>query len=168
MIYKLGYGDQVKVQFNRDGTSYIHSDNDHDVHFTGRRLAPLPNEWSVITIFRKNLVIIMKTNQIYVYFSSKIKAVRSNHRPVIFWLVGGLHSSFYLLLQFHEMSLQWNLHKKFLLFFGTSDLGWPMNITVQLIKIWCSVLFRVSKKAWYGQLWSSSYLIDVGVSWHSN
>ena len=44
VIYKLGFGDQVKVQFNRDGTSYIHSDNDHDVHFTGRRLAPLPNE----------------------------------------------------------------------------------------------------------------------------
>ena len=42
VIYKLQVGDQVKVQFNRDGTSYIHSDNDHDVHFTGRKLAPLP------------------------------------------------------------------------------------------------------------------------------
>ena len=41
VIHPLVAGDQVKVQFNRDGTSYIHSDNDHDVHFTGRKLAPL-------------------------------------------------------------------------------------------------------------------------------
>ncbi len=27
--------------FNRDGNSYIHSDNDHDVHFTGLRLGRL-------------------------------------------------------------------------------------------------------------------------------
>jgi len=26
----------VRVQFNRDGTSYMHSDNDHDVHFTAK------------------------------------------------------------------------------------------------------------------------------------
>lgn len=42
VIYPLHVGDQVKVQFNRDGKSYIHSDNDHDVHFTARKLAPLP------------------------------------------------------------------------------------------------------------------------------
>ena len=41
VIHPLQAGDKVKVQFNRDGTSYIHSDNDHDVHFTGRKLAPL-------------------------------------------------------------------------------------------------------------------------------
>ena len=41
VIHPLRAGDQVKVQFNRDGTSYIHSDNDHDVHFTARKLAPL-------------------------------------------------------------------------------------------------------------------------------
>eukprot|EP00096_Caligus_rogercresseyi_P008232 TRINITY_DN26724_c0_g1_i1.p1 TRINITY_DN26724_c0_g1~~TRINITY_DN26724_c0_g1_i1.p1 ORF type:complete len:253 (-),score=31.68 TRINITY_DN26724_c0_g1_i1:104-862(-) len=34
-------GHQVKVQFNKDGSSYIHSDGDHDVHFTGRRVGPL-------------------------------------------------------------------------------------------------------------------------------
>ena len=65
----------------------------------------------------------MKTNKMYVFFPSKIKAMWSTHRSVILRQAGGLHSSFYLLLQFHEMSLQWNLHKKFLLFFGTSDLG---------------------------------------------
>ena len=40
IYYKLQVGDQVKVQFNRDGTSYIHSDNDHDVHFTGKVIYP--------------------------------------------------------------------------------------------------------------------------------
>ena len=40
IYYKLQVGDQVKVQFNRDGTSYIHSDNDHDVHFTGKVICP--------------------------------------------------------------------------------------------------------------------------------
>lgn len=28
--------EKVRVQFNRDGTSYMHSDNDHDVHFTAK------------------------------------------------------------------------------------------------------------------------------------
>ena len=41
VLYPLHQGDQVKVQFNKDGHSYIHSDNDHDVHFTGRRVARL-------------------------------------------------------------------------------------------------------------------------------
>lgn len=42
--YQLNIGDQVKVQFNKDGNSYIHSDSDHDVHFTGLKVAdPLPN-----------------------------------------------------------------------------------------------------------------------------
>ena len=43
VLYPLHRGDQVKVQFNKDGHSYIHSDNDHDVHFTGRRVAVLPS-----------------------------------------------------------------------------------------------------------------------------
>lgn len=38
VFYSLGYGDLVKVQFNKDGASYIHSDQDHDVHFTARRI----------------------------------------------------------------------------------------------------------------------------------
>ena len=33
VLHPLLKGDIVKVQFNKDGTSYIHSDNDHDVHF---------------------------------------------------------------------------------------------------------------------------------------
>ncbi len=32
------------LQFNRDGESYIHSDNDHDVHFTGLRLGDIQGE----------------------------------------------------------------------------------------------------------------------------
>ena len=43
VLYPLRKGDQVKVQFNKDGHSYIHSDNDHDVHFTGRRVSALPS-----------------------------------------------------------------------------------------------------------------------------
>ncbi|CAM6053923.1 unnamed protein product [Sphagnum tenellum] len=42
VLYPLNVGDLVKVQFNKDGSSYIHSDNDHDVHFTGRRVSSLP------------------------------------------------------------------------------------------------------------------------------
>lgn len=42
VMYPLVVGDLVKVQFNKDGSSYIHSDNDHDVHFTGRRISDLP------------------------------------------------------------------------------------------------------------------------------
>ena len=42
VFYPLSVGDKVKVLFNRDGESYIHSDHDHDVHFTGRRVAALP------------------------------------------------------------------------------------------------------------------------------
>ncbi len=42
VLHPLGVGDIVKVQFNKDGNSYIHSDSDHDVHFTGVRLADLP------------------------------------------------------------------------------------------------------------------------------
>ena len=42
VLYPLQIGDQVKVKFNRDGESYIHSDRDHDVHFTGRRVAAFP------------------------------------------------------------------------------------------------------------------------------
>ena len=38
VYYNLGFGDMVKVQFNKDGASYIHSDQDHDVHFTARRI----------------------------------------------------------------------------------------------------------------------------------
>ncbi len=34
----------VILQFNRDGESYIHSDNDHDVHFTGLRLGDIQGE----------------------------------------------------------------------------------------------------------------------------
>ena len=30
---------KVRVQFNKDGVSYIHSDNDHDVHFTGIKVS---------------------------------------------------------------------------------------------------------------------------------
>eukprot|EP00095_Tigriopus_kingsejongensis_P006899 maker-scaffold126_size328755-snap-gene-0.10 protein:Tk06899 transcript:maker-scaffold126_size328755-snap-gene-0.10-mRNA-1 annotation:"AGAP001552-PA" len=42
VIYPLIFGDVVKVKFNKDGSSYIHSDNDHDVHFTARRISDLP------------------------------------------------------------------------------------------------------------------------------
>ena len=37
-------GDIVKVKFNRDSTSYMHSDGDHDVHFTARLVQYLPWE----------------------------------------------------------------------------------------------------------------------------
>ena len=30
------------MQFNKDGSSYIHSDNDHDVHFTAFRISKIP------------------------------------------------------------------------------------------------------------------------------
>ena len=57
VLYPLHRGDQVKVQFNKDGHSYIHSDNDHDVHFTGRRVAVLPSPpmdwWFNLTFQRK-------------------------------------------------------------------------------------------------------------------
>lgn len=43
VLYPLRIGDQVKVIFNRDGDSYIHSDRDRDVHFTGRRVAAIPD-----------------------------------------------------------------------------------------------------------------------------
>ena len=33
---------RVRVQFNKDGNSYIHSDEDHDVHFTAFRISKLP------------------------------------------------------------------------------------------------------------------------------
>lgn len=44
VLYPLQAGDIVKVQFNKDGNSYMHSDNDHDVHFTGRWVSALPNK----------------------------------------------------------------------------------------------------------------------------
>lgn len=40
VYYPLRVGDLVKVQFNKDGASYIHSDRDHDVHFTARMVGP--------------------------------------------------------------------------------------------------------------------------------
>lgn len=43
-FYPLRKGDEVKIQFNKDGSSYIHSDNDHDVHFTALWLSPIPDE----------------------------------------------------------------------------------------------------------------------------
>ena len=33
---------RVRMQFNKDGNSYIHSDQDHDVHFTAFRISKLP------------------------------------------------------------------------------------------------------------------------------
>jgi len=41
-LFPLKGNDTVKVQFNKDGHSYIHSDKDHDVHFTMRRISRLP------------------------------------------------------------------------------------------------------------------------------
>jgi len=41
-FHPLQENDRVKVRFNKDGNSYIHSDHDHDVHFAGLWLAPLP------------------------------------------------------------------------------------------------------------------------------
>jgi hypothetical protein len=34
--------DTVRVQFNKDGGSFIHSDSDHDVHFTVVKISNLP------------------------------------------------------------------------------------------------------------------------------
>jgi len=42
-LFPLKGNDSVKVQFNKDGHSYIHSDRDHDVHFTMRRISRLPD-----------------------------------------------------------------------------------------------------------------------------
>jgi len=39
VVYPVNAGDRVRVQFNKDGVSYIHSDNDHDVHFTGIKVS---------------------------------------------------------------------------------------------------------------------------------
>ena len=36
LMYPLHTGDRVYVQFNKDSNSYMHSDNDKDVHFTAR------------------------------------------------------------------------------------------------------------------------------------
>ena len=44
LMYPLHMGDIVKVKFNRDSTSYMHSDGDHDVHFTARLVQYLPWE----------------------------------------------------------------------------------------------------------------------------
>ena len=41
-LYPVREKDTIKVQFNKDGASYIHSDSDHDVHFTARKIAALP------------------------------------------------------------------------------------------------------------------------------
>ena len=41
-LYPIRVNDTIRVQFNKDGHSYIHSDNDHDVHFTARKIADLP------------------------------------------------------------------------------------------------------------------------------
>jgi len=46
VIYALNVGDRVRVQFNKDGNSYIHSDADHDVHFTAFRISKLPETTS--------------------------------------------------------------------------------------------------------------------------
>jgi len=39
LLHILREGDEVYVMFNKDGTSFIHSDDDHDVHFTVRKVA---------------------------------------------------------------------------------------------------------------------------------
>eukprot|EP00092_Neocalanus_flemingeri_P021782 GFUD01023630.1.p1 GENE.GFUD01023630.1~~GFUD01023630.1.p1 ORF type:complete len:274 (+),score=50.63 GFUD01023630.1:16-837(+) len=41
-LYPVKEMDTIRVQFNKDGYSYIHSDSDHDVHFTARKIAALP------------------------------------------------------------------------------------------------------------------------------
>ena len=41
-LYPLKESSKVKIMFNKDGQSYIHSDNDHDVHFIVRKIAELP------------------------------------------------------------------------------------------------------------------------------
>jgi len=41
-LYPIRGDDTIRVQFNKDGHSYIHSDNDHDVHFTARKISDLP------------------------------------------------------------------------------------------------------------------------------
>lgn len=39
LLHSLREGDEVFVMFNKDGSSFIHSDDDHDVHFTVRKVA---------------------------------------------------------------------------------------------------------------------------------
>lgn len=41
-LHVLKPNDTVRVQFNKDGGSFIHSDSDHDVHFTVVKIANLP------------------------------------------------------------------------------------------------------------------------------
>ena len=41
-LYPVRGNDTIRVQFNKDGHSYIHSDSDHDVHFTARWISDLP------------------------------------------------------------------------------------------------------------------------------
>ncbi|XP_023329784.1 uncharacterized protein LOC111702358 [Eurytemora carolleeae] len=43
LLHILRAADTVRVQFNKDGSSYIHSDDDHDVHFTVRKVADIPS-----------------------------------------------------------------------------------------------------------------------------
>ena len=43
VLYPVRENDTVRVVFNKDGHSYIHSDRDHDVHFTAWRISRLPD-----------------------------------------------------------------------------------------------------------------------------
>ena len=41
-LYPILEDDTIRVKFHKDGYSYIHSDSDHDVHFTARKVSDLP------------------------------------------------------------------------------------------------------------------------------